>query len=119
MATIEGPADGLAELSRMASESVEGWLRGYEGYRGLIVLTDEERGRSQAITLWETAEAELQARTARGAMRDQIAALAGMEVVDFGVYAVAVLELPETTSASGRSRSEDVAFPPNGREDVA
>jgi hypothetical protein len=28
-------------------------------------------------------------------MRDQIAAAAGMEVVDFGVFEVAVLELPD------------------------
>jgi heme-degrading monooxygenase HmoA len=93
MATVAGPASGLAELSRMASESVEGWLRGYEGYRGLVVLTDEEGQRSQVITLWETHEAEADARAARGAMRDQIAAMAGMEVVDFGVYEVAVFEL--------------------------
>ena len=93
MATVAGPAPGLAELSRMASESVEGWLRGYEGYRGLVVLTDEEGQRSQVITLWETHEAEADARAARGAMRDQIAAMAGMEVVDFGVYEVAVFEL--------------------------
>jgi heme-degrading monooxygenase HmoA len=94
MATVAGPASGLAEISRMASESVESWLRGYEGYRGLIVLTDEEGQRSQVITLWETPEAEAEAREARGAMRDQIAAMTGMSVVDFGVYEVAVFELP-------------------------
>lgn len=93
LATISGPVSGLADISRMASESVESWLRGYEGYRGLVVLTDEEGQRSQVITLWETHEAEAEARAARGAMRDQIAAMAGMSVVDFGVYEVAVFEL--------------------------
>lgn len=95
LATISGPVSGLADISRMASESVESWLRGYEGYRGLVVLTDEEGQRSQVITLWETHEAEAEARAARGAMRDQIAAMAGMSVVDFGVYEVAVFELPQ------------------------
>lgn len=95
MATITGPASGLAEMSRLASESVEGWLRGYEGYRGLIVLTDEAGGRSHVVTLWETAEAEETARAARGAMRDQIAATVGMAVADFAVYEVAVFEVAD------------------------
>jgi heme-degrading monooxygenase HmoA len=95
LATISGPAEGLAEISRMASDSVEAWLRGYDGYRGLLVFTDEQHRRSVVVTLWETPEAELQARTARGAMRDQVAAAAGMAVDDFGVYEVAVLEMPD------------------------
>jgi heme-degrading monooxygenase HmoA len=94
MATITGPAAGLAEMSRLASESVDDWLRGYEGYRGLVVLTDEAGGRSQVTTFWETAEAEEKARAARGAMRDQIAETVGMAVADFGVYEVAVFEIP-------------------------
>jgi heme-degrading monooxygenase HmoA len=94
MATMRGPAEGLAEISRMASESVEGWLREYDGYRGLIVFTDETAQTSRVVTFWETAEDEMRARTSRGAMRDQIAALAGMEVVEFAVWEVPVLELP-------------------------
>lgn len=79
----------------MASESVEVWLREYEGYRGLVVFTDETAQRSRVITLWATPEAEEKARTARGAMRDQLAATAGMSVDDFGVWEVAVFEVPD------------------------
>jgi len=93
MATLRGSASGLAEISRIATEDVEAWLRGYEGYRGLLVFTDEGAQTSRVVTLWETSEAEASARTSRGAMRDQIAAATGMEVVDFGVYDVAVFEL--------------------------
>ena len=96
MATMTGPVSGLAEIARMAAESVELWLREYEGYRGLVVLT-EDAERSRVITFWETAEAEAKARRGRGAMRDQIAATSGMEVIDFGVFEVAVLELPGLT----------------------
>jgi heme-degrading monooxygenase HmoA len=95
MATIRGSAEGLAEIARLASESVESWLRGYDGYRGLLVFTDEDASQSRVVTLWESSEAEARARTGRGAMRDQIAAAAGMEVVDFGVYEVAVFEVPD------------------------
>jgi heme-degrading monooxygenase HmoA len=99
MATIEGPVTGLAEISRLANEDVESWLREYEGYRGLIVLTDEAAQQSTVMTFWETHEDEARARAARGAMRDQIAAAAGMEVVAFGVYEVAVYEIPSAGSA--------------------
>jgi len=77
----------------MASEAVDTWLQEYDGYRGLIVFTDEEARRSRVVTLWETAEAEETARSARGAMRDQLAATAGMSVDDFGVWEVAVFEV--------------------------
>jgi hypothetical protein len=100
MATVSGLASGLADIARLASESVESWLQAYEGYRGLIVLADEEGQRSQVITLWETHEAEAGARAARGAMRDQIAAMAGMSVVDFGVYEVAVFEIEAASAGS-------------------
>jgi heme-degrading monooxygenase HmoA len=93
MATLTGPALGLAQISRIASESVEAWLREYDGYRGLLVLTDEDGRTSRVITLWDTAEAEARARTSRGAMRDQIAATTGMEVVGFEVYEVPVYEV--------------------------
>lgn len=96
MATISGPASGLAEISRMANESVEGWLREYEGYRGLLVFTDEKAQTSRVITFWETPEAEARARSGCGAMRDAIAAAAGMEVVEFQVYEVPVYELVPT-----------------------
>jgi hypothetical protein len=94
MATISGPASGLAEISRMASDAVDTWLQEYEGYRGLIVFTDEDGQRSRVVTLWETPQAEKAARGARGAMRDQLAATAGMSVDDFGLWEVAVFEIP-------------------------
>ncbi|MGH3078390.1 MAG: hypothetical protein ACRDPZ_09420 [Gaiellaceae bacterium] len=102
MATVTGPATGLAEISRMASESVESWLREYEGYCGLVVLTDEEARTSRMLTFWDTYEAEVASRRARGAMRDQIVETAGMEVVDFGVYEVPVYEVV----GPGRDRQE-------------
>jgi hypothetical protein len=93
MATLTGPVSGLAEISQSAGESVGPWLREYEGYRGILVLTDEEAQTSRLITLWDSHEAEARARSSRGAMRDQLAATAGMEVVGFEVFDVPVYEL--------------------------
>ena len=93
MGTWKGPASALAEVARLSGESVGPWLRAYEGYRGTFVFVDAEREISQVITLWDTAEHEQAAREARGVMRDQLAGLAGLEVVDFGVYEVVAHEL--------------------------
>ena len=95
MSTIKGPATGMADLARIAREAIEGWLREYDGYRGLIVFTDEEGRRARVMTLWDTAHDEARARSSRGAMRDQVAALAGMVVEGLEVYDVPVFDVLE------------------------
>jgi hypothetical protein len=93
MATLTGSAAGMAEIARLAKETVDQWLREFEGYRGVIVFTDEESQRARVITLWETPEAEARARQSRGAMRDQVAAAAGMTVEAMELYDVPALEV--------------------------
>jgi hypothetical protein len=93
VSTLSGGAPGMSETARMASEAIEAWLRNYDGYRGLLVLTDEESERAQLITLWESAVHEHRARTGRGSMRDQLAATVGMTVETFDVYEVPVCEV--------------------------
>jgi hypothetical protein len=92
MSTLSGPVEALADISRIASENVGPWLREYEGYRGTLVLTDRNAETARLITLWDSAEDEERARASRGAMRDQLAATAGMEVVDFAVFEVVASE---------------------------
>jgi hypothetical protein len=93
MAKFAGPVTGVAEIARMSGEAIEGWLREYEGYRGLVMLTDEEAGASRVITFWDSRKAEASARRARQSMREQIAASIGMEIVEFGVWDVPVYEM--------------------------
>src|SRR5688572_1200038 len=93
MSTLSGPTSALADISRLAGENVGPWLREYEGYRGTLVLTNEERQTAHLITLWNAPEDEGRARESRGAMRDQLAATAGMEVVGFEVFEVVAHEL--------------------------
>jgi len=88
MSTLSGPVATLAEVSRLAADSVGPWLNEYEGYRGTIVFTDEERQLARLVTFWDSAADEARARDSRTAMRDQLAATAGMEVVEFGVFDV-------------------------------
>jgi hypothetical protein len=93
MATLSGHTPAMAGIAEMASESVDGWLREYDGYRGMLVFTDDESGRSRLITLWATAEDELRARTSRGAMRDNLMTTIGVTVEAFEVYDVPVCDI--------------------------
>jgi hypothetical protein len=93
MSTLTGPVSALEEVSRMASENVGPWLREYEGYLGTFVFVDRNAGMARLVTLWDSAADEERARASRGAMRDQLAATAGMEVVDFGAFDVVAWEL--------------------------
>jgi heme-degrading monooxygenase HmoA len=96
MAEFTGPVTGLADISRMAGEAIEGWLREYDGYRGLVMLSNEDDRTSRVITFWDSVEAEARSRSGRKTMREQIAGSAGLEVVDFRVWEVPVYELPPT-----------------------
>ena len=93
MSTLSGPVSALAEISRLASENVGPWLREYEGYCGTLVFTNEETQTAHLITLWNGPGDEERARESRGAMRDQLATTAGMEVVGFEVFEVVAHEL--------------------------
>jgi heme-degrading monooxygenase HmoA len=101
MATIVGPAPGMSEIARMSGEAIEGWLKDFDGYRGLVVLTDEDGERARVITLWDTHEDEQRARTARGAMRDQLAAQVGTTVESFEVYEVPVCDVVRDGDTDG------------------
>jgi heme-degrading monooxygenase HmoA len=90
----------MAEIGRMAGEAMEGWLREYDGYRGLFVLTSEEGEQAHVITLWATREAEQASRATRASLRDKLAATAGMEVVGMEPYDLPVCEIiPEDDPA--------------------
>ena len=93
MTLVTGAAPEMAEIARMAHESVDEWLRGYDGYRGVIVFTDSGGERARIITLWESADAEERSRRGRGEMRDSVVARAGMSVAGFEIYDVPVCEL--------------------------
>jgi heme-degrading monooxygenase HmoA len=100
MSTVRGAVPQMAEIGRMAGEAMEGWLREYEGYRGLLVLTTEEGEQAHVITLWETREAEQASRATRASLRDKLAATAGMEVVGMEPYDMPVCEIiPEDDPA--------------------
>jgi hypothetical protein len=101
MAEFVGPVPDVAEVARIAGEGIEGWLRAYDGYLGLVMLTDEETKTSRVITFWESRADEKRSRLARQTMREQIAGTAGLEIVDYRVWEVPVCEVLPGAVARG------------------
>jgi hypothetical protein len=99
MATLSGATSEMDGIAEMASESIEGWLKEYDGYLGILVFSDTESGRSRVVTLWATHEDEQRARVSRAAMRDQLASTIGYTVESFEVYDVPVFELVDDAGA--------------------
>ena len=101
MSTVRGAVPAMAEVGRLAGEAMEGWLRAYDGFRGVIVLTNEDGQQAHVITLWDTREAERATRTTRAELRDKLAATVGMEVVGMEPYDMPVCEIiPENDPAA-------------------
>ncbi len=105
--TMSGPSPGLAQIARMAQEAIEGWLREYDGYLGLVILTNDDEQRARIVTFWDTPENEFRSRQGRHAMRSQIANAAELAIEEIEVYEVPVFELvdpaeePPGTGAAG------------------
>ena len=66
--------DDMAEVAVMVGETLAAWLREVEGFRGLLMLTDEATGTVQAIALWEDEETAERHRVARARLRERVSA---------------------------------------------
>ena len=94
MATFEGTPTGPADTARLVGKDLVPWLREYDGFRGVLVLTgDEKHG---VITLWDTQRDEASSRPARLAMHESVSAATGMSLVDYEVYDLPVLDVVGT-----------------------
>jgi hypothetical protein len=92
MSTFRGEGVDLETAAMAAGESMEAWLRQYHGYRGLIILTNQDLGTAHAVTFWESAEAAEQSSHGRAQMRERMAATIGVELVGNEQYAVSYRE---------------------------
>jgi hypothetical protein len=57
---------------------MDGWLRGLDGYRGLIVLTRE--GEALGLAFWESGEAAARHDAVRAEFRERMLAIAGVTI---------------------------------------
>jgi heme-degrading monooxygenase HmoA len=70
----------LADTARLVGESMEGWLRGFDGYAGLLILTNEDERRARVVTFWETLEALKASAAGRETVRNSLAERLGVTV---------------------------------------
>lgn len=94
MSTFRGEGIDLDTAAKAAGESMEAWLRQFDGYLGLILLTNEEAGSAHALTFWENAESVEQSEPGRTQMRESMAATIGVDVVASGSYAISFRDGP-------------------------
>ena len=94
MVTFEGTPTGPADTARDVGKDLVPWLREYDGFRGVVVLTGDET--HAVITLWDTPDEEASTRPARLAMHDSVSAAVGMSLVAYEVYDVPVLDVVGT-----------------------
>ena len=83
----------MLAVATMVGESMAPWLRGLDGYEGLLMLSNEETGTTHVITFWVDEEAAERSRIARLQLRDRITATVSVEVQETQPYAVTFADL--------------------------
>lgn len=89
MSTFSANGVDLADAAQLVGESMEGWLRGFDGYAGLLILTNEEQGLARVMTFWESREAVEASARGRENVRDAMAERLGVTLESVESYVVA------------------------------
>jgi hypothetical protein len=92
MSTFTANGMDLAATAKVVGETMEPWMRQFEGYQGLMILTDQESGKARMITFWESQEAADKSRPGRLKMRDQLSGTIGVRVEGTEPYTVSFLD---------------------------
>ena len=91
--TIGQSGEDQIDLAVMVGETMLGWLRDLEGFEGLLMLSDEETGRTHVITFWKDAEVAERSRVSRLQLRDRITETVSVEVQETRPYTVSFADL--------------------------
>ena len=87
--------DDMAEIAVMVGETMAAWLAEIDGFRGLLMLTDEGTGTVQVVALWDTKEIAERHRAARTRLRDRVSATVEVEVQETAGWDVPYTYLPD------------------------
>ena len=88
MSTFSANGINLADTAQLVGESMEGWLRGFEGYAGLLILTNQDENRARVMTFWTSREALEASARGREAVRNSLAERLGVKVESVESYEV-------------------------------
>ena len=99
LTTTHGSLENMRELGELTAEEMFRWLRGIDGFEGLVMLTNEEAGVARVLVLWASEEVAERHRAARERLRAQVTAAVDVEVQDVSSYDVAFVQLKQTGTA--------------------
>jgi hypothetical protein len=94
LTTTQGAPGDVPGLAAMAGETMITWLRDIDGFLGMVMLSDDDAGRVQVITFWESSEVAERHMAARLQLCDRITATVNFEVLDTEPYEVSFADLP-------------------------
>ena len=78
--------DQPIEYARIAGEEMVPWLAQIEGWRGLLMLSNEQEGRTLVLSFWESREDAERHHTARMQFRDRITSAVNVDVEEWSGY---------------------------------
>ncbi len=88
MSTFSAEGIDMAGAARIVGESMEGWLRGFDGYAGLLILTNDDQGLARVMTFWESQDAMEASAPGRESVRDSMADRLGVTLDAVETYEV-------------------------------
>jgi hypothetical protein len=89
---VRGSVADFEAAAGMAAESLLSWLREFDGYRGFIVLADEEGGTARFMTFWEDRHALEKSAQGRKEVRERLAQTAGVDIESARAYTVLMVD---------------------------
>ena len=93
MSTLVGPVPEMDETGVVAGEALLPWLQELDGFRGMMILTDETQEKARVLTFWASHDDAQRSYVTRQTLRDRMAATVGMEIESTESYVVATLQL--------------------------
>ena len=93
MTTTHGSTEDILEVARMTGETMVDWFRDLEGFQGLLMLSNEETGRTHVISLWNDREVAERHRASRLRLRDLVTSTVDVQVQETESYDVAFAEV--------------------------
>lgn len=94
--TTTDNTDDSVENAVAVAEEMDRWLRGLEGFEGLLLLVREER--ALGLAFWKSRELAERQSVIRSQFRERMLTIAGVEIEDVSDYELVFSSLPAGTT---------------------
>jgi heme-degrading monooxygenase HmoA len=88
-----GPDGQTPDVARIAGEEMVPWLRGIEGFLGLVMLSNADDGTTLTLTFWESREVADEHRAARMRFRESVTATVSAQIEEVRDYELVFADL--------------------------